>query len=132
MNDNKPHLSPVALHIYILPILIEFHVFLAWDRAYVSIACLSSESNLRILLNSFLILVGQRKVLPIWINFNVPEPPSLQISQIPFWNSLFVPLLLNMVDNILVLCRPLILGLPKRYSTYPKYHKNSFNNMLKG
>ena len=32
---------------------IAFHVFLVWDRAYVSIACLSSEINLKILPDLF-------------------------------------------------------------------------------
>ena len=33
--------------------LIAFHVFLAWDRAYILIACLSYEGHLRILYGPF-------------------------------------------------------------------------------
>ena len=63
--------------------LIAFHVFLAWDRAYILIYCLSSESHLGILYDPFLALGVQNKVLPILINFPLQVPLVRLLYRIP-------------------------------------------------
>ena len=54
--DNNPRLSLMMWRMENLISLIPFHIFLTWDRAYVLIACLSSESHLIILYDILLVL----------------------------------------------------------------------------
>ena len=107
-----------------------FYIFLAWERDYVLIACLSFKSHWRILPDSFPPLAGERKVLPIHFHFPLWEFPILRFFLFHFKSLSRVSLALDKVTNIQVLHHHLIPNAPERWSTYPVFHRTNPKKIL--
>ena len=86
---------------------------------------LSSESNLRILFNSFLPLAGQNKVIPILSHFILQAPLVLLFCRLPFLKFPRTPSVLDKVVSTLDSHHPLIPCPPGQYSMCLEFHWTS-------